>query len=127
MVPCTDRSLLLQAPWLFSDDTVHLLPKPVLPAAQRVYIDQSNSTYQNDRGQGRLVLIGDSFSPLLARFLSHHFKEVDHRLGVEPRFDASVAAASGADVEIVEVVERNLSVLQSPAIGLDRVCEPLQQ
>jgi len=118
---------MLQAPWLFSDDTVHLLPKPVLPVPQLVYVDQSNSIYQNNRGQGRLVLIGDSFSPLLARFLSHHFREVDHRLVAEPRFDASVAARSRADVEILEVVERNLSVLQSPPVGLHRICAPPQQ
>jgi hypothetical protein len=118
---------MLQAPWLFSDDTVHLLPKPTLPGAQQVYVDQIHSIYQNDRGQGRLMLMGDSFSALLKRFLSHHFKEVDHHTLAAPRFDVSVAAGSGADVEILEVVERNLSVLQSPAIGLDRMCEPLQQ
>ena len=106
---------MLQAPWLFSDDTVHLLPKPVLAEAQQAYVDPSNSTYYNSQGQGRLVLIGDSFSPLLARFLSHHFKQVDHHLVVGDRFDG-VATGSGADVEILEVVERNLSALQSPAI-----------
>jgi hypothetical protein len=109
---------MLQAPWLFSDETVHLFPKPALPEAQRIYVDQFNGIYQNSRGQGRLVLIGDSFSPLLARFLSHHFKEVDHHLVVGDRFDVSVATGSGADVEILEVVERNLSALQTPAIGL---------
>ena len=106
---------MLQAPWLFSDDTVHLLPKPVLAEAEQAYVDPSNSTYYNSQGQGHLVLIGNSFSPLLARFLSHHFKQVDHHLVVGDRFDG-VATGSGADVEILEVVERNLSALQSPAI-----------
>jgi alginate O-acetyltransferase complex protein AlgJ len=110
---------MLQAPWLFSDETVHLRPRPpVLPEAQRVYVDQSNFIYQNSRGQGHLHLIGDSFSLLLARFLSHHFKEVDHHLVLGDRFDVSVATASGADVEILEVVERNLSALQWPGTGL---------
>jgi hypothetical protein len=113
---------MLQAPWLFSDDTVHLLPKSELPRAEQVYINQSSSIYQNNQGKGRLVLIGDSFSPLLARFLSSHFKEVDHQLVAEPKFDASVAARSGADVEILEVVERHLFVLQSPPLGLRRMC-----
>ena len=109
---------MLQAPWLFSDEAVHLFPKSVLPEAQRVYVDQSNSIYQNSRGSGRLVVIGDSFSPSLARLLSNHFKEVDHHLVAGDRFDVSVATGSGADVEVLEVVERNLSALKWPSIAL---------
>ena len=109
---------MLQAPWLFSDDTVHLLPKSELAGAEQAYISQSSSTYYNSQGKGRLVLIGNSFSPLLARFLSSHFKEVDHQLVAGARFDASVATGSGADVEILEVVERHLSALKWPSIGL---------
>jgi len=30
---------MLQAPWLFSDDTVHLLPKPALAEARQAYVD----------------------------------------------------------------------------------------
>ena len=64
------------------------------------------------------MVIGDSFSPSLARLLSNHFKEVDHHLVAGDRFDVSVATGSGADVEVLEVVERNLSALKWPSIGL---------
>jgi hypothetical protein len=109
---------MLQAPWLFSDEAVHFFAKSGLPEAKRVYVNQSNSIYQNSRGSGRLVVIGDSFSPSLARLLSNHFKEVDHHLVAGDRFDVSGATGSGADVEVIEVVERNLSAFKWPSIGL---------
>jgi hypothetical protein len=113
---------MLLAPWLFSDVTVHLLPKQVLPFVSHVSSDEFNSVYQNERGRSHLVLVGDSFSPVLAGFLARHFKEVDQHRHLVPRFDGTLAA--GADVEIFELVERNLSLLQLPAIGLDSVCRP---
>ena len=41
---------MLQAPWLFSDEAVHFFAKSGLPEAKRVYVNQSNSIYQNSRG-----------------------------------------------------------------------------
>ena len=64
------------------------------------------------------MVIGASFSPSLARLLSNHFKEVDHHLVAGDRFDVSGATGSGADVEVIEVVERNLSAFKWPSIGL---------
>ena len=113
---------MLQVPWLFSDVTIHLRPKQGLPVVEAVSVNQTDSVYRNSEGRGRLVVIGDSFSPLLARFLSYHFAEVELHPYAERRFDGGVAAAGKADVEILEVIERNLPELLAPPIGLNRIC-----
>ena len=112
---------MLLAPWLFPDTTVHLLQKQTFPVS-RVFSSQFDTVYHNAVGKAHLVLIGDSFLPLLGGFLSNHFNEVDQHQLVGPRFYVTPAGGPETDVEILEVVERNLFLLQLPAIGLDHVC-----
>jgi alginate O-acetyltransferase complex protein AlgJ len=95
--------------WLYGDEErVELLPKDgTIPAVDRTH----DPILRNPAGRGRLLFLGDSFSPPLAYFLARHFQEVDFLLH-SVYLDPARLAQEHFDVVLIEVVERNLHGLQ---------------
>jgi hypothetical protein len=113
----------LFSPWRYPDEMVTLRSKrgeSAFPFAT----DNDNQTVVNPRGKGTLLLIGDSFSWSLAHLLARHFHKVTVRTSptVQPVFDGELTRTTGADVTIVEIVERNLPALLPPPRNLEQVC-----
>lgn len=119
---------MLFSPWRFPDDLVILHPKPTLPPVSLSIVDDVHHIYRNPKGQGRIVLSGDSFSPRLSAFLAEHFEEVHHynyTLSTnELVFNGGLVADAGADVAIVVVAERHLPDIRKEPRQLARACGP---
>jgi hypothetical protein len=114
---------VLNAPWRFPDSDVVLTPKARLATASRA-IGPDRITFANPAGKGRLLMIGDSFAPLMAPFLARHFAEVTvlERVYWPLAFDGAMTAALRADVTLLETVERALPDLAAAPRNLDRAC-----
>jgi hypothetical protein len=114
---------VLNAPWRFPDSDVVLTPKPPLATAVQT-IGSDRITFANPAGKGRLLIIGDSFAPLMAHFLARHFAEVTvlERVYWTLAFDGAMTAALRADVTLLETVERTLPDLATAPRNLERAC-----
>ena len=113
-------TVVLFSPWRFPDEDVSVRRKTpaALPAEQ--HLDPRYSITRNPNGQGKLLLIGDSFTQGPIRYLQQHFAEV-HRV-ISTSVDGGLVARLRPDVVLMLVVERNLEHLLRPHVNLAKAC-----
>jgi hypothetical protein len=111
---------VLFSPWRFPDEDVLLEGQPPISNATQVQIDGAHFVQRNPRGEGRLVIIGDSFATLLMPFLSQHFAEVHRYAG--QAFDGAVLPLHRPDFVILETLESHSPRLLLPPINLEAGC-----
>jgi hypothetical protein len=113
-------SYVLFSPWRFPDEDVSVQGKTLeaLPPSQP--IDARNLIARNPNGRGRLLLVGDSFTGGIVRYLQQHFAEV-HSV-ISTSIDGRAVARLRPDVVLLLMVERNLEILLRPHVNLAAAC-----
>ena len=113
-------SHVLFSPWRFPDENVLVQHKTAaaLPASQQV--DARNLIARNPNGRGTLLLVGDSFTGGIVRYLQQHFAEVHSVIGTS--IDGQAVARLRPDVVLLLMVERNLEILLRPHVNLAAAC-----
>jgi alginate O-acetyltransferase complex protein AlgJ len=113
-------TFVMFSPWRFPDEDVSVQRKTraILPPEEQ--LDPRHSVARNPEGKGRLLLIGDSFTQGVVRYLQQHFAEV-HRM-ISTTVDGNLVARIKPDVVLVLAVERNLERLLLPMVNPAKLC-----
>lgn len=113
-------TFILFAPWRFPDEDVRLAPRAEKPLAGEERIDPRLFRSRNPDGQGKLLLIGDSFTAGVVRYLQRHFAEIVRNVSVT--VDGALVARERPDAVLVLIVERNLENLLWPQVNAAQTC-----
>jgi hypothetical protein len=110
---------VLFSPWRFPDEDVSVRRKTImsLPPDQ---IDARNLIARNVNGRGKLLLVGDSFTGGIVRYLQQHFAEVHNVISTS--IDGRAVARLRPDAVLLLMVERNLEILLRPHVHLAATC-----
>jgi hypothetical protein len=113
---------ILFSPWRFTDDDVLVRRKTpaALPPDQQ--IDARTLIARNPNERGTLLLIGDSFTGGVVRYLQQHFAEVHSMISTS--VDGAAVAKLRPDAVLLLMVERNLEILLHPHVNLAKTCRP---
>lgn len=110
----------LFSPWRYPDEDVTLTRKsgggsfPETPVGHNLFVSK------NPDGQGRLLLIGDSFTGAVLRYFQQHFGEVVRNVSIN--VNAALVERYKPDAVVLLMVERNLERLQLPLVNPAQMC-----
>ena len=113
-------TFIMFSPWRFPDEDVSVQRKTRTTLPPEEHIDPRYSIARNPQGQGKLLLIGDSFTQGPVRYLQQHFAEV-HRV-IDTTVDGDLVARIKPDAVLLLAVERNLENLLLPMLNPVKLC-----
>jgi len=112
--------LVLFSPWRYPDEDVVLTRKSGTSSFPETELGFNLFASRNPAGQGRLLLIGDSFTGAVLRYLQQEFGEVIRH--VSPNVNGALVERFKPDAVVLLMVERNLERLLLPLANPAQVC-----
>lgn len=112
--------LALFAPWRYPDEDVTLTAKSGATSQPETQIAFNLFQSRNPAEQGRLLLIGDSFTGAVLRYVQPHFGEVIRHVSID--VNGALVERFKPDAVVLLMVERNLERLLLPLANADRMC-----
>jgi alginate O-acetyltransferase complex protein AlgJ len=112
----------LFSPWRYPDEDVTLAAKSGAAQWPETQVAFNLFVSRNPGEQGRLLLIGDSFTGAVLRYLQQHFGEVVRNVSIN--VNGALVGRFKPDVAVLLMVERNLERLLLPLANPAQMCPP---